>query len=97
MSYVKDPDVKLLFNFMLAPFDAGRPLAVPPEVPEDRLAALRKAFDEAVADPDFLADMKKVNTPVEPVTGQKVEEIIASLYATPEPVLANVRKLLIPQ
>ncbi|MBZ9653742.1 Bug family tripartite tricarboxylate transporter substrate binding protein [Phyllobacterium lublinensis] len=95
--FSKDPEVLALANFMFAPLNAGRPFAVPPGIPEDRLAALRKAFDEAAADPDFLAAMKKMNSSVEPITGQEVEAIIASLYATPESVVAKVKALMTPQ
>lgn len=95
--YSKDPDVLAMANFMLAPLKAGRPFAVPPGVPEDRVAALRAAFDAAAADPAFLEEMKKANSDVDPITGQDVEAIIDSLYATPAPVLDNVKKLLTPK
>ncbi|MEZ2127780.1 MULTISPECIES: Bug family tripartite tricarboxylate transporter substrate binding protein [unclassified Sinorhizobium] len=97
MDYAKEPDTVALANFMLAPLKAGRPFAVPPGVPEDRLAALRKAFNDAAADPEFLAEMKKVNSAVDPITGEEVEAVIADLYKTPAPVLEKVRKLLTPK
>ena len=71
MDFTKDPDVLALSKFMFAPLNAGRPFAVPPEVPEDRVAALRTAFDAAAADPDFLRNMRKLNSSVEPITGQR--------------------------
>ena len=37
----------------------GRPVAAPPGVSEDRLTFLRNAFDQAMNDPEFLADAKK--------------------------------------
>lgn len=97
MDYAKDPETVALAKFMLGPLKAGRPFAVPPGVPADRLAALRKAFDSAAADPEFLAAMKKINSAVEPITGQEVEAVIAELYQTPAPVLDRVRKLLTPK
>ncbi|MCW1411316.1 tripartite tricarboxylate transporter substrate-binding protein [Rhizobium sp. 1AS11] len=97
MDYAKDPDTIALAKFMLGPLKAGRPFAVPPGVPEDRLAALRKAFDAAAADPEFLEAMKKINSAVDPINGAAVEEVIAELYKTPEPVLEKVRKLLTPK
>ncbi|MBZ9653743.1 Bug family tripartite tricarboxylate transporter substrate binding protein [Phyllobacterium lublinensis] len=94
MTYIKDPDVKSLFTFMVSPFEAGRPMAAPPEVPADRLEALRKAFDDAAADPEFIADLKKVNSTVEPVSGVAVQEIVENLYKTPQPVLDKVKALI---
>jgi tripartite-type tricarboxylate transporter receptor subunit TctC len=95
--FTKDPEVIALATFMLSPFEAGRPIATSPGVPEDRLKALRKAFDEAMVDPEFLAALKKVNGVADPISGEQVEEIIAGLYATPPSVLEKVRKLLTPK
>lgn len=94
MTYIKDPEVKSLFTFMVAPFEAGRPLAAPPEVPADRLEALRKAFDDATSDPALIADLKKVNATVEPVSGVTVQAIVEDLYKTPQPVLEKVKTLI---
>jgi tripartite-type tricarboxylate transporter receptor subunit TctC len=96
LSYTKDPEALAFARFLLAPLEAGRPFAVPMGVPEDRVAALRKAFDDAAKDPEFIAALEKLNSSAEPITGKEVEEIIASLYATPAPVLEKIKKLLIP-
>lgn len=94
---VKDDSVKALIDFIILPFEAGRPLAVPKGVPEDRLAALRKAFDDTMQDPEFIEHMKKLNTEMSLVTGGRIEEIVGVLYGMSEPVLENVRKALAPQ
>lgn len=91
-TYITNPQVKALFNFFLAPFEAGRPIAVPKGVPQDRLDALRKAFDETVTDPQFTAAMKASGFPIEAIDGKEVEKIIDALYATPETVLEKARK-----
>ncbi|QGY33102.1 Bug family tripartite tricarboxylate transporter substrate binding protein [Pantoea cypripedii] len=91
-SYITNPDAKALFNFFLAPFEAGRPIAVPKGVPQDRLDALRKAFAETVTDPEFTASMKASGFPIEAIDGKEVENIIDALYATPEAVLKQARK-----
>jgi len=92
-----DPEVLALADFFLKPLVAGRPFAVPPEVPEDRVEALRAAFDAAAADPEFLAVMEESNSLVEPITGAEIEAIIDDLYATPPEVLEKVTALLTPQ
>lgn len=94
---VKDESVKSLINFIILPFEAGRPLAVPKGVPEDRVAALRKAFDDTMNDPEFIAHMKNLKTELALTAGPRIEEIVGVLYGTPEPVLDNVRKALAPQ
>ena len=95
--YVTSEDDKALFNLFLAPFRAGRPIAVPKGVPPDRLEALRKAFAQTVTDPEFVAAMKKQRIIIDPIDGAAVEQIVSSLYATPKPVLDRARTLYAPQ
>jgi tripartite-type tricarboxylate transporter receptor subunit TctC len=93
-SYITQPDVKALFNLFILPFQAGRPIAVPKDVPQDRLNALRDAFAKTIADPDFVDAMKQSGYPLDAIDGSAVEQIVARLYATPEPQIADARKLI---
>lgn len=95
-AYVDDPEVRQIFDFFIAPFEAGRPIAVPSGVPADRLAALREAFDATVADPEFLAAMKNRNWSVDPIPASEVEGILDTLYATPPETLEAVREIVLP-
>jgi hypothetical protein len=95
-AYVTDPEAKSLLDFFLLPFQAGRPLAAPKEVPQDRLDALRTAFDEAVKDPEFLAAMQAQDYAVDPIDGEAVAEIVRQLYATPEAQLEAAREIVTP-
>lgn len=95
--YVEDPEVKALIDFFILPFRAGRPLAVPGDVPQDRIAALRQAFDDTVSDPQFVAHMESQNAAVDPVSGAELEGVIEALYETPQEVLENARKFLLPE
>lgn len=54
----------------------GRLYVLPPETPKDRVALLRKAFRDALADPELLGEAKKANLEVNPVTGGNVEALI---------------------
>jgi tripartite-type tricarboxylate transporter receptor subunit TctC len=61
----------------------GRPFLAPPGVPKERVAVLRKAFMETMKDPKFLAEAQKMNLEVTPVSGEKLQELVAELYRTP--------------
>jgi tripartite-type tricarboxylate transporter receptor subunit TctC len=65
----------------------ARPYVAPPGVPADRLRALRAAFDATVKDPGFLADAKRQDLEVRPVSGAEAEVLIKDLYATPPQVV----------
>lgn len=89
---VSDPKNKALVDFMLATNDLGKPYIVSKLVPADRLATLRKAFDDTMKDAEFLANAKKLNLPVTPVNGEESEKIVQKIYsATPEMVAAAIK------
>jgi tripartite-type tricarboxylate transporter receptor subunit TctC len=92
-AYVTKPEAKAVIDFFLSPFDAGRPIALPAGVPQDRVDALRAAFAKTVVDPDYLAAVKNTGFVPEGVDGKVVEEIVAKLYATPESVLDQARAI----
>jgi tripartite-type tricarboxylate transporter receptor subunit TctC len=83
-----------VFDFVFLPVAASRPFAVPKGVPEDRLAAMRAAFEAAAADPEYLEAMERIDTETELLTGQEVADIIDRIYATPEETLATFREFL---
>jgi tripartite-type tricarboxylate transporter receptor subunit TctC len=65
----------------------ARPFTAPPGVPEDRIKALRSAFDATMKDPDFVAEAKKLELEVHPVNGADVAQLLQELYATPPDVV----------
>jgi tripartite-type tricarboxylate transporter receptor subunit TctC len=69
----------------------GRPVAASPNLPKDRLAALRRAFLETMRDPDFLADAQKMNLDVDIATGEQVEQILIGFADYPKTVIAKAK------
>ena len=70
-------------TFLLSRY--GRPYSMPPGVPADRVALVRKAFDDTMKDPKFLAEAKKLKRPVNPTTGANLQKMWKdSLDAAPE-------------
>ena len=72
----------------------GRPYFVPPDVPAERVQALRRAFDATMKDPAFVADAAKLQLQVDPMTGEEVQTLVAQLAETPPAVVARVRAAL---
>ncbi len=72
----------------------GRPLAMAPGVPGERVAAVRQAFDETMKDPEFLKEADAAAMEVEPVRGVRMQKISADLLATPADVKARARPLI---
>ena len=88
------PEDRPMVAFMSTLVSIGRSLAFPPGVPADRAAFLRDAFAKVVANPAFVADMKKRKLEVTPSTGAEIQEIVsASLRVSPE-IVGKARGLL---
>jgi tripartite-type tricarboxylate transporter receptor subunit TctC len=64
----------------------GRPFVGPPGIPAERLAALRKAFLQTLADKDVLADAARERLEIAGVSGEEVAKLVQELYATPAEV-----------
>ncbi len=78
-----DADRQLL-ELLLARQETNKPYLAPPGIPQDRLMALRAAFDAAVSDPSFRAAAEKANLTVDsPMTGAELTTLVARLMATP--------------
>jgi tripartite-type tricarboxylate transporter receptor subunit TctC len=74
----------------------GRPFVTSPGVPAERVALLRKAFDEMMTDPAYLEDSKKAGLDVTPVAGAKVQAIVADLVHTPADIVAKAKLAMEP-
>lgn len=70
----------------------GRPILTAPGVPADRVQALRKAFDDTVADPQFLAAARQANMYINPMGGEELQAIIGRIAAPPDRILTLLRQ-----
>jgi len=92
--FAKDDKQRQMLKLILSRQEMARPYAAPPGIPDDRKAALRKAFDDSWADPDLLAEMKSRGQEVNPVSGAAIDALIAELYATPKDVVEETRRAI---
>jgi tripartite-type tricarboxylate transporter receptor subunit TctC len=82
---------KQALTLALARLEFGRPFFMPPNVPLERVAAVRRAFDAAMKDKEFLAEADKLKIEVDALTGEEVAALIEKLYQTPADTVARVR------
>ncbi len=69
----------------------GRPYIAPPDIPADRLEALRSSFDDAMKDPTLLADAKTIRLDIVPATGARLEQTVTRMLAIKGDVLARAK------
>jgi hypothetical protein len=76
--------LKLIFSQQ----QLARPYVAPPGVPAERVAALRQAFGETMADADFVAEAGRIELEINPIGGARLQELLAEVYASPPEVVA---------
>ncbi len=89
VSLTKDPTKSAILRLIFSRQTMARPFAAPPDIPQERLAALRAAFDATMRDKDFLAETQQQDLEVRPVSGADIDALVTKLAATP----ADIRKL----
>ena len=85
---------RALLRFYAVKFSMARPLMAPPEVPAERLAALRAAFDATMKDPQFLEEAQRIGLDLSPLGGDGITKLIQQVQATPQDVVDRLRELL---
>jgi tripartite-type tricarboxylate transporter receptor subunit TctC len=85
---------KILMNAAFAPLALGKLFAMGPGVPPDRVAALRKALADTFADPEFVAENKRLRLGADaPRSGDEISRLIQRLYSAPQSALERLRGL----
>jgi tripartite-type tricarboxylate transporter receptor subunit TctC len=90
----RDDEQRRMVDLVFSGCALGRPLTITPDVPADRVAALRAAFDETVKDPEFLAEAKAANLDVDPIHGGDMQKIISRILDVPPDLAAKAKHLL---
>ena len=82
-----DPDARALIAFAEAPFFMAMPFIAPPDLPAERVVALRTAFERSMADPAFRAEAEKFDLDVSPLSGEAVAKLVRDMATTPKAVI----------
>jgi tripartite-type tricarboxylate transporter receptor subunit TctC len=91
MDFAKTDEQRQILKLVFARNVMGRPYLAPPNVPADRIAALRDAFSATMADKDFRAEADKTDLEINPVSGAEVEALVKEVYATPPDLIAEAK------
>src|SRR5262249_48092409 len=95
-SYIKSDADRKAVELIVTQQMFQRPYLAAPGVPSEQLDILRAAFDATMRDPEFLEDAKKTRIDINPLSGQRVQEIVQKAYATPKSVVERAKELLKP-
>ena len=90
---VKGDDLRIV-RFMELSESVGMGFWVRPEVPKDRVQILRKSFMAAVTDPQVVKTAAERKAPIDPLTGDQIEKLVAEAYTLPAPLAERMREML---
>jgi tripartite-type tricarboxylate transporter receptor subunit TctC len=97
LDFIKNDADRKVLELHFTQKTAARPLVTPPEVPSDRVALLRKAFEDLAQDKEFLAEMDKAKMEFDFVPGAEIDKIVAQIAATPAEVAERYAKAFSPE
>ena len=90
----RNEDDKRVIQLVFSQGIFGRPFVLPPGVPPERVAALRKAFVVALNDKALRAEADKMQLDVDPMSGDELQKLVAALYETPPRLVERARQAL---
>jgi tripartite-type tricarboxylate transporter receptor subunit TctC len=89
----RSEEARQLLRAMNAPQQMSFPWVVAPDVPPERVAALRQALAETFADPQFLAEAERSNLVIGFSSGEEVTRMVQAILSTPPGALATLKEL----
>lgn len=87
------PEDRAVMRAIMGAAEIGKAYFTTPEVPADRVAALRGAFAAMLKDAAFIEEVKKVHGDIEPMTGEEMQALIGELDTFPQAVIERVKVL----
>jgi len=87
--FVKTDEQRQILDFLSSSIELGRPIMLPPEVPPDIVAAMRRAFDATMNDRLLREEASRMGLDVTHRTGEQLEAVIKAAAATPPDVIAK--------
>ena len=68
--------------------------SLPPQVPEQRVRVLQKAFIDTLKDPQLLAEAEKAKLEIDPIDGPGIEKMVNGLYEIEPAIMTRVKQIL---
>jgi tripartite-type tricarboxylate transporter receptor subunit TctC len=94
LDLVKNDVHRQVLELLFARSEMGRPFVLPPGVPPERVAVLRKAFIDTTKDPEFLAEAKKLDFEIDVMDGEAMQKLMQQLYGKPKAVYDEAKRAI---
>jgi tripartite-type tricarboxylate transporter receptor subunit TctC len=90
-------EAKQILAFYTSGVAIGRSILAPPGIPPERVNVLRRAFDAAIKDPEFLAEIERSKQEFQPASGEELQKLIAAAASAPREIVARTEAILRPK
>jgi hypothetical protein len=98
ISFAKNEEARQVMQFVYTQPTFGRPYVMAPEVPAERVEAIRRAFTRALQDPDLLAEASRLKLDIEdPMNGADLQATVERLMATPPEIVEKTKQAVLLQ
>jgi tripartite-type tricarboxylate transporter receptor subunit TctC len=87
----ENDDQRQVLTLLSGDVSVGRPILTAPNVPADRVKALRQAFADTLRDPQFIEAAKQANMEINPMQGEELQQIVEKIVTSPPRILAMVK------
>lgn len=96
LDLARDAADRAALEVAFSPQAVAWPIAAPPGLSKERVELLRKAFLATLRNERFLAEAKRLQLDIEPMSGGEVAHVVDRMYAAPEAAVAKVRGIMKP-
>jgi hypothetical protein len=91
LDLAKSDEDRQILDVSLGSLKIGYPYFMGPQVPADRVNAMRQAMLDCFSDPALMAEAATQNLEINPVTGEEVEAIVKAAYGAPASIIDRLR------
>jgi tripartite-type tricarboxylate transporter receptor subunit TctC len=87
-------EARQILTFYTSSAAIGRSIVAPPGLPLERVNTLRRAFDAAIKDPEFLHEIERAQQEFQPASGEDLQKIIADTANAPRAIVERTEAIL---
>jgi tripartite-type tricarboxylate transporter receptor subunit TctC len=84
-------EARQILRFFVNDSAIGRAIAAPPGLSVGATTVLRRAFDAMIQDPDFIAETTKRKIEIDPLSGEKLQKVVAEALAVSPQILEKAK------
>jgi tripartite-type tricarboxylate transporter receptor subunit TctC len=95
VDFATSPENRRIMELVYSSETFGRPYLLAPDIPADRVAALRKAFMETMKDSELLAEAQRIGLAIDPISGADLQDLAAKIFATPTDFVEKTKNALV--